>query len=365
MKRIFLFLFIPLFLFGYRVEIKEWGSNTFLGFLKKNHIPVVTYYKLNKKIKKQLATIPRDMSVLLLKNGDTIKQALIPFNEKQELQLIKTKDGYLTKVLPLNYETEKQFSKIIINNFLSYDVYKTTKNPYLTSKLIHIFKPKINFKKLPKNTEIEVFYKTKRLFGKVVNVDILFARIKNRYYDYSAYKFNNRYYDSKATSLTGMFLPAPLRYTRISSPFGMRFHPILHKWRMHDGIDYVNKIGTPIHAIADGKIVYKGWMRGYGRVVEIQHSNGFLSLYGHLHKFGNIKLGEWVKQGKVIAFLGNTGLSTGPHLHFGLMHNRKWVNPKTAMKSVKVRLYGKNRKRFIAYMKNINYRVHLEKVAMK
>jgi len=365
MKKFFLFLFIPLFLFAYRVEITKWGNNTFLGFLQKNHIPMITYYKFDKNLKKQLTMIPKDIDVLLLKDGKTIKQALIPLNEKTQLQLIKTKDGYLSKVLPINYEIEKEFAQIEVKNFLSYDVYKTTKNPYLTNKLVHIFKNKINFKKLPKNTKIEVFYKTKRLFGKVKSVDILYARVKNRFYNYSAYKFKNRYFDEKGMSLKGMFLPYPMRYTKISSPFGRRFHPILHKWRMHDGIDYVNKMNTPIHSVADGKVIYKGWLGGYGRAIKIRHSNGYITLYAHLHKYGKIRVGQWIKQGKVIGYMGNSGLSTGPHLHFGVMHNNKWVNPKTAIKSVKITLYGKRRKKFFALMKNINYRVHLQKVAMK
>jgi len=365
MKKVFFLLFIPFFLFAYRVEIKPWGNNTFLGFLKKNKIPVVLYYKLDKKIKKQLVTISKDNSVFLLKNGKTIKQALIPFNKHQELQIIKTKNGYISKVLPLHYEIEKEFSNITIKNFLSYDVYKTTKNPYLTNKLVNIFKDKINFKKLPKNTNIEIFYKTKRLFGKVISVDIIYAKIKNKFYTYSAYNFKGKFFDENAKSLDGMFLRYPMRFKRISSPFGRRFHPILHKWRMHDGIDYVNKIGTPIHSVADGKIIYKGWLGGYGRAIKIKHRDGYITLYAHLHKYAKIRVGEWVKQGKTIGFMGNSGLSTGPHLHFGVMHYKKWVNPKTAIKSVKIKLYGKRRKQFLAFMRNIKYRIHLEKVAMK
>ena len=80
-----------------------------------------------------------------------------------------------------------------------------------------------------------------------------------------------------------MFLATPLRYKRISSYFGMRLHPILHKWRMHDGIDFVNKIGTPIHAVADGKVIFKGWIKGYGKSIKIKHKNGYMTLYAHLH----------------------------------------------------------------------------------
>jgi len=133
----------------------------------------------------------------------------------------------------------------------------------------------------------------------------------------------------------------------------MRFHPILHKWRMHDGIDYVNRIGTPIHAVADGKIIYKGWIRGYGRAVKIKHKNGYITLYAHLHGFKRgIYVGKWVTQGQTIGYLGNSGLSTGPHLHFGVMRYGKWINPIKIRKSAKVTLYGKQRKQFLAYIQN-------------
>jgi len=366
MKKLFIFLFIPLFLFAYKIEIKEWKkTDTFYSFLKANHIPFSLYYTLPKKVQKQLTSIPVNSDIYLLKNGSDTKQALIPFNDQKQLQIIKVGNKYITKIVPINYIVDKKLVHININNFLSYDVYHATKNPYLSKKLVNIFSDRINFRTLPKDTKIDVYYKVKSRFGKIIGTDIIYANIKNRYYDISAYKYTDgRYYDSKGRSLKGMFLAYPLRFTRISSPFGRRFHPILHKWRMHDGIDFVNKVGTPIHSVADGKVVYKGWMRGYGNVVEIRHRDGYLTLYGHLHKFAHIRLGQYVRQGQTIAYLGNTGLSTGPHLHFGVMHYNKWINPVKIRKSVKVRLYGKRRKRFLAYAEQIDEQIN-QKVASK
>ena len=364
MKKI-IFLLLPFFLFAYQIEIKEWGKNTFFGFLKQNHIPYSVFYKLDKKTRKQLASISRNADVYLLKDGKTIKQALIPFNSKKQLQIIKKGDKYITKVVPIHYITEEKFAKINIENFLSYDVYKATKNPYISSKLVNIFEDRINFRVLPKNTQIDVYYKIKSRFGKIVDVDIDYAKIKNRYYEIDAYKYTDgRYYDSNGKSLKGMFLAYPMKYTKISSKFGRRFHPILHKWRMHDGIDYVNKIGTPIHSVADGKVIYKGWLGGYGKAVKIRHRNGYVTIYAHMKSYGKIRLGQYIPQGKVIGYMGNTGLSTGPHLHFGVMHNGKWINPVKIKKSAKVRLYGKRKKQFLAYIDKIQQKVN-EKVAMK
>ena len=366
MKKLFIFLFIPLFLFAYKIEIKEWGKNdTFYSFLKANHIPFSLYYKLPKNIRNDLASIPINSDVYILKNGNEIKQALIPFNSKKQLQIIKKNDKYITKVIPIKYNTKEKTAHIDVKNFLSYDVYQTTKNPYLSQKLVKIFSDRINFRVLPKNTKIDVYYKVKSRFGKVVGIDIDYAKIKNRYYEISAYKYTDgRYYDENGRSLKGMFLAYPMRFTKISSPFGRRYHPILHKWRMHDGIDFVNKIGTPIHTVADGKVIYKGRLGGYGNAVKIKHRNGYITIYAHMKKFAHIRVGQYIKQGRVIGYMGNTGLSTGPHLHFGVMHNGKWINPVKIKKSAKIKLYGKKRKQFLAYKQKIQQKFS-QKVAMK
>ena len=365
MKKI-IFLLLPFFLFAYKIEIKEWGKHdTFYSFLKSHNIPFSLYYKLSKNIRNKLVAIPIHTDVYILKNGSEIKQALIPFNSKKQLQIIKKGDKYITKVVPIQYNTEEKFAKIDIKNFLSYDVYKATKNPYISAKLVDIFKDRVNFRVLPTNTKINVYYKVKSRFGKIVDVDVDYAEIKNRYYEISAYKYTDgRYYDENGRSLKGMFLAYPMRFTKISSPFGRRYHPILHKWRMHDGIDFVNKIGTPIHTVADGKVIYKGRLGGYGNAVKVRHKNGYMTIYAHMKKFAHIRVGQYIKQGQVIGYMGNTGLSTGPHLHFGVMHNGKWINPVKIKKSAKIRLYGKKRKQFLAYIEKIQHKVN-QKVAMK
>jgi murein DD-endopeptidase MepM/ murein hydrolase activator NlpD len=355
-KKFFILLLLPVFVLAYKVDIYKWGNkDTFYGFLKHNSLPLSIYYNLPPKIKRYVRSIPRGESVFILRNNNTIKQALIPINKKQQLQIIKTDKGYVTKIVPIIYETVKKEATATINSYLSYDIYKATKLRSLSSKLIDIFSDRINFRAIPKNTKVDIVYQEKIKFGEVKDVKILYARISNRQYQVDAFlnPYDGRYYDSNGKSLKGMFLAAPLKYIRISSKFGMRFHPILHKWRMHDGVDYVNKIGTPIHAVADGRIIYKGWIRGYGRAVEIKHKDGYMTLYAHLHGWPKgIYTGKWVKQGQVIGYLGNTGLSTGPHLHFGVMHYGKWINPLKLKNSVKITLHGKKKKEFMAYIKN-------------
>jgi len=133
---------------------------------------------------------------------------------------------------------------------------------------------------------------------------------------------------NKNSGGTFSFITPVSHYKRISSYFGKRYHPIDHKWKMHDGIDIAAKKGTPVYAVEDGEILYAGWANGYGNFIKIKHRNGFVSVYGHLEKIApGIKAGVRVKKGQVIGFVGSTGKSTGPHLHFGLMQNGKWVDP--------------------------------------
>jgi murein DD-endopeptidase MepM/ murein hydrolase activator NlpD len=357
MKKFLIILISFSFLFAYKVETKRWSyKDTFYGFLKNNSLPLSIYYNLPANIKRKVRRIPVGETIFLLKDNNNLKQALIPLDNEKQLQIINKNGKYLTKIVPIVYETRDKYAEVDINNYLSYDIYKKTHLRSLTSKLIDIFSDKINFRRIPKNTKIKILYQEKLRYGQVKDVKILYASVQNRYYTYNAFlnPYDGRYYDERARSLKGMFLPAPLKYKRISSKFGMRFHPILHKWRMHDGIDYVNKIGTPIHSVADGKIIFKGWIKGYGKSVKIKHKNGYITLYAHLKGWPRgIYNGKWVKQGDVIGYLGNTGLSTGPHLHFGVMKNGRWINPEKIKNSAKITLWGKKRKQFLSYINTL------------
>jgi murein DD-endopeptidase MepM/ murein hydrolase activator NlpD len=139
------------------------------------------------------------------------------------------------------------------------------------------------------------------------------------------------YYTPDGRSLHKAFLRAPVEFTRVSSRFNSgRFHPILHRIRAHKGVDYAAPIGTPVHAAGDGRISFAGWMGGYGNVVEIEHSRSVVTVYGHLSRFAHgTHVGTHVTQGTVIAYVGMTGLATGPHLHYEYRVNGVFKNPQT------------------------------------
>jgi murein DD-endopeptidase MepM/ murein hydrolase activator NlpD len=141
------------------------------------------------------------------------------------------------------------------------------------------------------------------------------------------------YYDQKGKSLRATFLRVPLEFRRISSSFGRRFHPILKRWREHDGIDYAANAGTPVRAIGSGTVIFAGRKGGYGNAIDIRHPNGYVSRYGHMRAFAKgIHKGKHVEIGQTIGYVGMTGLATGPHLHFEIRVHGVARNPRVALK---------------------------------
>jgi murein DD-endopeptidase MepM/ murein hydrolase activator NlpD len=162
---------------------------------------------------------------------------------------------------------------------------------------------------------------------------ILAARYSGQVGTFDAYRFTDAdghtdYYNDAGQSLRKTFLKTPLRFSRVSSFFGRRRHPIRRVMRQHYGVDYVAPKGTPVDCVADGRVISAGWSGGYGRLVVVGHADGYETRYGHLSGFGKgIRSGTAVTQGQVIGYVGSTGLSTGPHLHYEVRKNGSATNP--------------------------------------
>jgi len=152
--------------------------------------------------------------------------------------------------------------------------------------------------------------------------EILAAEFVNSGHSYRALRYTlpdgrREYYTPEGSSLRRAFLLAPVQFSRISSGFGLRWHPILDRMGTHKGIDYAAPVGTPIRAAGDGRLSFRGTERGYGNVIVLAHGGGIETLYGHMSGFApNLYVGRRVKQGDVIGYVGMTGLATGPHLHY-------------------------------------------------
>ena len=139
-----------------------------------------------------------------------------------------------------------------------------------------------------------------------------------------------KYYDENGQSFQKTFLKSPLNYRRISSYFSLsRFHPILKRRRAHTGVDFAARTGTPVVSAADGKVIFRGWLGGYGNFVKISHKNGtYITLYGHLSRFAKgLHVGQEISQNQLIGYVGKTGRATGPHLHYTMYYNGRAINP--------------------------------------
>ncbi len=163
---------------------------------------------------------------------------------------------------------------------------------------------------------------------------ILAARYWGGVGDFSAVYFEPEegrggYYRPDGSSVERQFLLAPLRYSRISSRYSAaRRHPILKVTRPHHGIDYAAASGTPLWSVADGKVIYRGWAGGFGNLVKVRHTNGYVSYYAHLSRFARgLKVGRVVRQKQVIGYVGSTGLATGPHVCFRVAKDGRYVDP--------------------------------------
>jgi len=206
-------------------------------------------------------------------------------------------------------------------------------------QMIHMFSYEVDFQRdLRPGNSFEVlysFYYTPN--GKPAkNGEVSYASIHLADRTVTLYRYQPNgettadYLNAKGQSARSMLMKTPVDGARISSGFGMRFHPVLGYTRMHKGIDFAVPTGTPVMAAGGGTIKKEGWEGGYGNFVLLDHGNSYATAYGHLSRFApGVHIGSHVRQGQVIAFSGATGLATGPHLHYEILINGKQVNPAT------------------------------------
>ena len=170
-----------------------------------------------------------------------------------------------------------------------------------------------------------------RRFGRILAARVDVARTPEyAFYFEDSTLGRGGFYDERGRSLRRAFLRAPLQFRRVSSGFGSRYHPILHTWRHHEGVDFAAPYGTPVRATADGTVTRVGHDNsGYGNLIELRHVNGIRTRYGHLSAFASgLHAGERVEQGETIGYVGSTGLSTGPHLHYEFLVAGRPTNPR-------------------------------------
>jgi len=255
------------------------------------------------------------------------------------LEVNRISTGLTAEILKHKIEKRSAYAKAEIDSSLFLASQKAGLSQNLTMELANVFGWDIDFAlDIRKNDHFTVIYEEIYRDGeKLKDGDIVAAEFVNNGKTFRALRYTNPttgkagYYSPDGLSLRKAFLRSPVKFGRISSRFTTkRYHPILHKFRSHKGVDYAASRGTPIRASGDGKVIYKGKKGGYGKTVILKHGSRYTTLYAHMSNYNRkIRSGSRVKQGQVIGYIGSTGLASGPHLHYEFRVNGVHRNPLT------------------------------------
>lgn len=254
--------------------------------------------------------------------------------EKNLVVLKKIDDHWQAGINSVDTETLPTLKAVVVKTSARGALAQAGIPVEIRESLREIFRDKIDINTLESGDKIRLIYDILYYRGQQLGTgDIRAAEISRHGQLYRAYYYetgddnNGQYYDENGKPSRKGFTSAPVEGARISSPFGIRFHPIRQTLRMHSGIDYAVASGTPIRAPSDGVVTSIGVKGGYGNAIMLRHSDSMQTLYGHMSAFANIRVGQHIRAGEIIGYVGSTGVSTGPHLHYEVLINGQPVNP--------------------------------------
>ncbi|TBW04124.1 peptidase M23 [Azotobacter chroococcum] len=289
------------------------------------------------------------------------------------IEIRKSAQGFSVKHETVKPEMRTVYARGVIDSSLFPAAKKAGLSHSMALTLSNIFAYDIDFAQdIRRGDEFEVIYEEKRLGSKRLQQgNILAARFVNRGKTYTAVRYTNKqgatnYYTADGNSMRKAFIRTPVDFARISSRFSNgRRHPILNKIRAHKGVDYAAPRGTPIRATGDGKVKLAGRKGGYGNTVIIQHGNRQQTLYAHMQGFAKgVRTGSTVKQGQIIGYIGTTGLSTGPHLHYEFQINGVHVDPLSQKLRMADPIVRGEKQRFLQQTQPLMARMNQEKATM-
>ena len=288
---------------------------------------------------------------------DKIVDFKIETDKKNEVFFSKTKNEnkFVAKKIKKNFTKKLVYKETIITSSLYRSAIDLGIKPNVIIEFARLYGFQVDFQRdVWKDDSFQIIYEEfTNKDNKVVDTgEILFANLNLQNSDLQLYKYEYEknkidYFDENGKSIRKSLMKTPINGARLSSSYGKRKHPILGYTKMHMGTDFAAPKGTPIMASGDGKITKAGWCGGGGNCIKIKHNNTYQTVYAHMSKFGRgIKKGSRVKQGQIIGYVGSTGMSTGPHLHYEVIENGKKINSqKMRLPSGKI-LKGDERKKF-------------------
>ena len=328
--------------------------------LKKYDIDNNDIKNISLKLKqKKLSNIysGRELSLILKKLSDgrnTIINLVFPITNTSSVEVRKVSNDFIVKENILKLYKKEVVVKNKITNNLYNSAISSNIEPNIIIEFARVFGFEVDFQRdIRKGDWFEIYYEKfeddnnkVRDTGKIIYASMYVNGEEINLYNFK-YKNEQEYYDIKGKSITKSLMKTPINGARLSSSFGMRKHPILGYNKMHRGTDFAAPSGTPIMASGSGTVTRARWCGGGGNCIKIKHNSTYETIYAHMKSFAKgIKEGKKVKQGQIIGYVGSTGMSTGPHLHYEVIVNGKKVNSqKLKLPSGKI-LRGEARKDF-------------------
>ena len=342
------------------INYKVQNNDTMEKILNKFQIRKEDIKNISSKLKEKKLTniyVGKKMLLIIKKledSSNTIVNIVYPISNTTSIEVRKFKNNFeITENILQLYKREVVVRNVIKNNLYNSAIEKGIE-PNIIVEFARVFGFEVDFQRdIRKGDWFEILYEKfeddnnkVRDTGKIIYASMFVNGEELNLYNF---KFNNEeeFYDIKGKSITKSLMKTPINGARLSSSFGMRKHPILGYNKMHKGTDFAAPSGTPIMASGSGTVTRARWCGGGGNCVKIKHNSTYETIYAHMKNFARgIKEGRKVKQGQIIGYVGSTGLSTGPHLHYEVIVNGKKVNSqKLKLPSGKV-LKGEERKQF-------------------
>ena len=298
------------------------------------------------------------------KNNKSINSIFIPLEFNKNFYLEKIDENFVAEITSKKTQKRLVQKKGVISDNLYLSGLRMGIDKKAINEMIAIFSFSVDFQRdVWRNDNFEVLYeeefikynKANKNLGKILFANLELQSLGSlKLYRFESDKGKIEYFDENGKSAKKLLMKTPIDGARLSSGFGMRKHPIKGYMKKHQGVDFAAPTGTSIYAAGDGIIEMKQRYKGYGKYIRIRHANGFKTAYGHISKFNKTPSGR-VKQGSVIGYVGSTGNSTGPHLHYEVLKNNIRINPQKLKLPSGRKLKGDELQRFIE-TKNLIYR---------
>ncbi len=299
----------------------------------------------------------------------TVKEIIIYPDVENKINISKVKDNFIVEKDIKTLFSKNKFYEVKINKSIYSSLKQVEVPDNIIMEFVQLFSFDIDFQRDIRNgNSLKIMFD--QYYDKYDNVvktgSIYFAEINLLSSSYELYRFKSQdmieYFNAEGKSATKALMKTPINGARLSSGFGMRKHPILGYNKKHQGVDFAAPTGTPIMAAGTGHIEFVGNNGGAGKYIRIKHLNGYKTSYSHLSKYASgIKKNVRVTQGQTIGYVGNTGLSTGPHLHYEVIYNGERINPMKMKLPSGKKLEGENLRNFLLVKEKTDAEISLFK----